>query len=513
MENTDNKVAHVYKKSEQKYYRGKVMVIGNAHYDAIKPDLDNSINDAKGIAEKFTQLGYRVMEPLLDMSVYDFDTHFEDFKKDLASYDVGVFYFAGHGIEIEGKNYLLMKDTPIGELAKTTIRYSIELQGCVKELHDTGCKMIILIIDACRDNPFEGKERGWGSVKLAPIFAPKGTLIAYSTSPGERATDYGMEGHSAYTGALLKHLSEEGLEIELFFKKVRSTVNAITKGNKTSWEHTSLIGSFAFNSGKMVQADNLGYSATAISDKDYVSNSKVVNSIIDDFKSYNWYEQNDAVDNFKQVRINTFSKDDLFVIGRNILQAAMGGAFAAQGFLADASLVAKYNSGDENHLLNGILFEMYFDSSGHFRYNSLKNDRLDDVLGFVTNKKLKTSFAFIEKALSPFRHLLMFVPSPHVKNVDINVCANMVIIQYPYGGEGEECCIQSVMYNDIELLASEDDSATFPFNYEWKVTEMELKSILCQGYGIPMSKLRIISNMDFENKKFWFNKKFKKDFL
>lgn len=69
--------------------------------------------------------------------------------------------------------------------------------------------MIIVIIDACRDNPFEGKERGWGSVNLAPVFAPKGTLIAYSTSPGEKADDFGMDGHSVYTGALLKHLKCE----------------------------------------------------------------------------------------------------------------------------------------------------------------------------------------------------------------------------------------------------------------------------------------------------------------
>ena len=132
-----------------------------------------------------------------------------------------------------------MRDTPIGEYAETTIRYSVDLQKCIKGLHETKCKMIIVIIDACRNNPFEGKERGWGSVNLAPLFAPKGTLIAYSTSPGEKADDFGMDGHSVYTGALLKHLKEEGLEIETFFKKVRSTVDAMTNGKKTSWEHTS----------------------------------------------------------------------------------------------------------------------------------------------------------------------------------------------------------------------------------------------------------------------------------
>ena len=137
-----------------------------------------------------------------------FDELFDNFKSELGHYEVGVLYFSGHGVEIDGKNYLIMRNTPIGELAKATIRYSIDLQECIRELHETKCKMIIVIIDACRNNPFEGKERGWGSVNLAPLFAPKGTLIAYSTSPGEKADDFGMDGHSVYTGALLKHLKE-----------------------------------------------------------------------------------------------------------------------------------------------------------------------------------------------------------------------------------------------------------------------------------------------------------------
>ena len=88
-----------------------------------------------------------------------FDELFDNFKSELGHYEVGVLYFSGHGVEIDGKNYLIMRNTPIGELAKTTIRYSIDLQECIRELHETKCKMIIVIIDACRNNPFEGKER------------------------------------------------------------------------------------------------------------------------------------------------------------------------------------------------------------------------------------------------------------------------------------------------------------------------------------------------------------------
>lgn len=283
---------------EKIYYRGKAFVIGNDHYDQMKPDLDNAVNDAKGIYEALKELGFEMMQEAYDIDIEKFDIFFENFKSNLAHYEVGILYFSGHGIEIEGKNYLIMKNTPIGDMPKSTTRYAVDLQECIKELHATHCKMIIVIIDACRNNPFEGKERGWGSVNLAPLYVPKGTLIAYSTSPGETASDFGMDGHSVYTGALLKHLKEEGLEIETFFKKVRSTVNAMTGGKKNSWEHTSLIGSFSFNSGRMTHIDNLGYDASVIHDASYDNNDMVIAPVITDLKSYNWYKQNDGVDNF-----------------------------------------------------------------------------------------------------------------------------------------------------------------------------------------------------------------------
>ena len=261
------------KRNNAFYYRGKALVIGNDHYDQMKPDLNNAVNDAKSIHEALQGLGFMMMPLAIDITTDKFDSMFNDFLGELSKYDVAVLYYAGHGIEVEGKNYLVMTEARVGELAKTTTRRSVDLQECLSLMHKTDCKMVIMIIDACRNNPFEGKERGWGSVNLAPIFAPKGTLIAYSTSPGETASDFGMDGHSVYTGALLKHLQEEGLEVETFFKKVRSTVNAMTKGKKTSWEHTSLIGTFCFNSGKMIQVDELGYQLSSVRDSDFDMNN------------------------------------------------------------------------------------------------------------------------------------------------------------------------------------------------------------------------------------------------
>ena len=499
--------------ADEIYYRGKAFVVGNDHYDQMKPDLDNAVNDAKGIYEAFQRLGFMMMEPAYDIDIDRFDELFKEFNSDLGKYEVGVLYFAGHGIEIDGNNYLIMTNTPKTDNPKSTMRYSQNLQDCIKEMHDTGCKMIIVIIDACRDNPFAGIERGWGSVNLAPIYAPQGTLIAYSTSPGERASDFGMDGHSVYTGALLNHLKEEGLEIETFFKKVRSTVNAMTGGKKTSWEHTSLIGSFSFNSGKMVQVDELGYSVTSIRDCDFDLSNKTIGKIIQGLKTYNWYDQNDAVNDFLKLRPEVLNKEELFVVGRNMLQAAVGDSHAARDFILNPQKLALYTQGNSNHLLNGILFEIYFNSKGLFRYHGFKAMYLDQLLEYTTNDNLKYSFDFIEQSLKSFSHQLMFVPSINKTMVDINVRIEQKEVKHLFNDKSEiRDCIVSITYEGNELLAGPDDNNTFPYSSEWTVNKQELSQILTEGYAIPSSRLNLVYNKDLGGEQVWFDCKFKKNY-
>ena len=493
------------------YYRGKAFVIGNDHYDQML-DLNNAVNDAKSIHEALQGLGFMMMPLASDITTDDFDSLFDDFLGDLAKYDVAVLYYAGHGIEVEGKNYLVMTETPVGELAITTTRRSVDLQDCLSRMHKTGCKMVIMIIDACRNNPFEGNERGWGSVNLAPIFAPKGTLIAYSTSPGETASDFGMDGHSVYTGALLKHLQEEGLEVETFFKKVRSTVNAMTKGQKTSWEHTSLIGTFCFNSGKMIQVDELEYRISSVRDSDFDVNNPNVGKIIGELKHYNWFAQNDAVDEFRKKEPSSLASDELFVVGRNLLQAACGGSYSAQDFIKDSSLLVRYTVNGENHLLNGILFEIYFNSKGLFRFKDYKLAMLNDLMVLCTHESLKCSFRFIEKALKSFEANLIFVPSEAPKQVDINVRIEKGKILMWNDVEEERDIIQSVQFEGYELLANQEDNDIFPFSSEWSVNKAELASIICKGYAIPSSYLHLVMNKEIGNEQIYFNRKFRRKF-
>lgn len=494
------------------YYRGKALVIGNDHYDQLKPDLDNAVNDAKAIYEAFRDLGFMMMPEAYDIDTDRFDELFDDFKSELGKYEVGILYFSGHGVEIDGKNYLIMRNTPIGELAKSTIRYSIDLQDCIKELHNTQCKMIIVIIDACRNNPFDGRNRGWGSVNLAPLFAPKGTLIAYSTSPGEKADDFGMDGHSVYTGALLKHLKEEGLEIETFFKKVRSTVDTMTSGQKTSWEHTSLIGSFTFNSGRIVHVDDIGYDDMVLRDEQYTMTDKVITPIIKKLKSYNWDEQNEGVAEFRKIVPTRLDKNQLFIIGRNLLQAAEGGSYEARNTIVDSSALVPYSIEGTNHLLNGILFEVYFNKEGEFRYKNFKITLLNELLLHTNIDSLKSSFVFIHRLLRNFSMFLIFIPSPDPIKVSINVKLNKEVVYLTWNDPMEMSVVKSVSFEGHDLLAADDDSNVFPFSCEPVISESILKGILCECYGIPSTCLNLIYNEEPMNKTMWLDRKFKRNF-
>lgn len=492
-------------------YRGKAFVIGVDHYDQVKPDLNNAVNDAKGIYEALQGLGFMMMDPFYDKTIYEFDPVFNIFLSDLDKYDVGVLYFSGHGVEINGKNYLLMKDTPMTDVSDSTERYSIDLQKSLIKLHDTGCKMIIVIIDACRNNPFEGKQRGWGSVNLAPVFAPKGTMIAYSTSPGEKADDYGMNGHSVYTGALLSHLKEEGLEVEMLFKKVRATVNAMTGGKKTSWEHTSLIGSFAFNSGRMMHVDDLEYDKSALCDKDFASNDNQINALIKGFKSYNYYTQNSTLASFQRLEPSSIDKNTMFVIGRNILQSASGGAFDCQDFIKDCNALARYTIKGENHLLNGILFEMYFNSMGQFRYKNFKLCCLDELLQFSKDEKLQSSFIFINGVLNNFSSFLMFIPNVENTAVDINVKSELTEIEMPWGKQAVHQ-VKSVTFEGYELIAGEEEINTFPSYHITDISTDGFSNLLSESYAIPTSMLRMVYNEDMSNGGLWLDVKFKRNF-
>ena len=451
------------------------LVIGINEYeeDDIN-NLDKALNDAKAVAEKLTQFGFDVITGF-DITSLEFDVLKDKYERSLKGADVGLFYFAGHGIEVDGENILLTKDSIIKSKVKYTIeRTSIVLQKIIDDFHDL-CQANIFIVDACR-NVIKEILRGPNTVKIGTIRTPQGTLIAFSTSPGETAGEGKVDfPNSNYTTALLSHLNENGIEIERLFKKVRETLHHMTNGNQTSWEHTSLIGNIILNPNIKHKIPDVPYDPTAIADSQW--NDPDIADVIDGFKSFAYQSQNDAIGEFKER--TDYTPDQSFIFGRNILQSAVAGAWKCQEFLQSVANIRRYNdSGGDNHVLNGILYEIYFDNKGQFRGYNLKCDDLNWLINIVKDGRFSKSLEFINSQLQPYSDRLLFIPSPNLKKIEIEVFG-----KNESDGIWEEYVVSEILVNGNSILT--DNIADSNPKYLSKDKIENFQNGLALQYGLP----------------------------
>jgi uncharacterized caspase-like protein len=221
--------------------RRTALVIGNSAYTIDR--LRNPVNDATDMSALLRQLGFQVHE-LHDADQREMETAIHDFGLRLRSGGLGLFYFAGHGIQLNGQNDLIPIDARLQH--DTDLRYeAVNLGRVLDRMQAAGNRLNIVILDACRDNPFE---RAWRQYRgtpsptgLAGVQAARGSLIAYATSPGGVAAD-GDGRNGLYTKYLLQHMKTPGLPIEFVFKRVRASVLQETHAEQTPWESSSLVG-------------------------------------------------------------------------------------------------------------------------------------------------------------------------------------------------------------------------------------------------------------------------------
>jgi formylglycine-generating enzyme required for sulfatase activity len=216
------------------------LVIGNGAYD-VSP-LQNPVNDARSVAIVLRGIGFDVTERE-NLDQKSMKQEIQNFGETLQKGGVGIFYFAGHGMQVDGRNYLM----PVGakiEHEKQVEYEAVDAGAVLAEMEHARNRMNIVILDACRDNPF-GRSFRSNIQGLASIDAPSGTLIAYATAPGSVASD-GDDGNGVYTKALVKYMQSPGLKVEDVFKRVRTDVRQVTDGKQTPWESSSLEGDFYF---------------------------------------------------------------------------------------------------------------------------------------------------------------------------------------------------------------------------------------------------------------------------
>ena len=233
------------KKEPPKFIQKRVaLVIGNADYESAP--LRNPVNDARSMNKTLREMGFSV-DLVENASQNEMKKRIDLFGKKLKSGNgVGLFYFSGHGMQVKGENYLI----PVGAKidSEEYVEYeSVRAGRIVAKMESARNFMNILILDACRNNPYARSFRS-ASQGLATLVAPVGTFIAYATGPGSVASD-GSEksANGLYTGELIRHMRSPGLGIEEVFKRVRAAVYKKSKGKQTPWETMSLMpGAFYF---------------------------------------------------------------------------------------------------------------------------------------------------------------------------------------------------------------------------------------------------------------------------
>lgn len=223
------------------------LVVGNSNYPGA--ELANPGNDAHDLADKLRSLGFDVML-VIDADKRHLEDNISEFADKASGSDVAMFFFAGHGLQYNGSNYLVPVDAVLRS-ARDVVYETTDVNRVLANMEDSGCKVNILALDACRNNPFERKWRHRGTEQhtrgLSTINAPVGSFISYATAPGNVAND-GEGRNSPYTSALLKVLDEPGLTIENVFKQVTAEVYRSTKTAQTPWYSSSLFqGDFYFN--------------------------------------------------------------------------------------------------------------------------------------------------------------------------------------------------------------------------------------------------------------------------
>ena len=216
------------------------LVIGNGQYkDA---PLHNPVNDAQAIAKVLSRSGFKVALKE-NIGRAEMQVALREFGDALRKGGVGLFYFAGHGVQVKGRNFLIPVDADIQREDEVAYN-SVDAGQVLDKMETANNRLNIVILDACRNNPFARSMRS-AAAGLAQMDAPAGTFIAFATAPGSVASD-GQGKNGLYTQHLLRAMLRPGAKIEDVFKEVRASVRRDSGGKQVPWENTSLEGDFVF---------------------------------------------------------------------------------------------------------------------------------------------------------------------------------------------------------------------------------------------------------------------------
>jgi TPR repeat protein len=226
------------------------LIVGNSAYRNVA-HLDNPINDAKLMAKTLRDLGFTLVgeDAQLDLDKPHFDAALQDFSNQVLGSEVALFYYAGHGVQVGGRNFLVPVEANPAKESDVYLQM-VDTSIVLTQMEGSGAKLKIVLLDACRNNPFTGRGLRATGGGLAQMQAPEGTLISYATQPGAVALD-GSNGDSPYSKALAEAIRKPGVGLFDTFNDVGLAVKRATGGQQQPWLASSPIeGGFSFMGGQ-----------------------------------------------------------------------------------------------------------------------------------------------------------------------------------------------------------------------------------------------------------------------
>lgn len=459
------------------------LCIGNNEYSPMSP-LSCAVQDATAMATKLTELGFDT-QLAVNLDRVNMAKTIFDFTPKIKDCDATVLYYAGHGFQVKGENVLAPVDLNCLDDENVVHINAFPISALTNVFDDYPDKTKILILDACRDVlGTRGVAKGFG-----PMLAPKGTIIAFATSPGQSAKENLSTGHGYYTEALLKYIDLSRVPVETVFKKTRELLAGSTCGTQISWEHTSLIGNFYFNPDTIYCGAPYGEDAYA--DCSFSFESPFLKDIINDFKSYDWKYQRDAVSCLQNVKYTEARSSELFVLGRNIYQAADGGCYDAQDFIDRFATITYIPIEAKVHVLNGMAYEIYFDSNDMIRHQiKTGKSRYQKVIEYLEREEFYGSLSFIVEKLQRIADRPLYIPGQNEK-MDFLLKVHT---------EADAICVDDILYQ-VKSVYRDTEEDKKPDTMEWpsKVDRRELSKRIAEKTAAPVDRIRLKFTPEVEN--------------
>lgn len=464
------------------------LIIGNDNYILDKSKLYNAVNNANAIADAFLKLGYNVQK-LINCDKNVLALEISKYLIELEKYDIGLLYFSGHALQIDGENYLSPIDADFSDekIAKYT---SVSLKDILEDMHRANVNVKIAIFDVYMNALFP--KICWE--KLNPWSNSSNSVIAFSTSPVGIAMDGNGSNQSIYTQSLLKYIQDEDIPIKDIFEEVKTSVHILSEGKQSNWEYIYLTEDYSCNFAQLIKVVNMPYSENVIADSKYVYDESDVSEIIKDLRSRNWFAQREAFSTFRTLGLNDILDiNTQFLIGRNILQVAEGDETSTRRYMWNlySGSVQSWSIGNENHVLNGILYEIYFDSKGAFRKEmKFKSTYITSICMLEEDIRFKSSFNFISKQLQSFRNELSYIPSSR----PVNVAVELIFKKENTSNVTNDTDIVDLILEAININGKKMLNFSTYTNYA--VPSESIKRALSYIFAIPLNRLTISTNYD-----------------